>query len=80
MPIGDQCRYLADVIGGHYAHCGLTGNGKRLSGFRDAVAGSWRRWFGRRHRNRRIGWDRFKAIFARFPLPNAKVTRSIHAP
>ena len=80
MPLGDQCRHLAGVIRGHCAYYGLTGNGKRLSRFRDAVVRSWRRWLGRRHRNGRISWDRFKAILARYPLPTAKVTRSIHAP
>ena len=80
MPLGDQCRHLAGVIRGHCAYYGLTGNGKRLSRFRDAVVKSWRRWLGRRHRNGRISWDRFKAILARFPLPTAKITRSIYAP
>ncbi|MDE0209678.1 MAG: reverse transcriptase domain-containing protein, partial [Boseongicola sp.] len=79
MPLGDQCRHLASVIRGHCAYYGLTGNGKRLSAFRTAVLRSWRRWLGRRHRDGSISWDRFNAILARFPLPKAKVTRSIYA-
>ncbi len=78
MPIGDQCRYLTAVIRGHCAYYGLTGNGKRLSAFRDAVVRSWRRWLGRRHRDGRISWNRFKTIFKLFPLPQATVTRSIY--
>ena len=78
MPIGDQCRYLAAVIRGHCAYYGLTGNGKRLSAFRDAVVRSWRRWLGRRHRDGQISWNRFKTIFKLFPLPQATVTRSIY--
>ncbi len=79
MPLGDQCRHLASVIRGHCACYGLTGNGKRLSAFRTAVPGSWRRRLGRRHRDGSIGRERFNAILARFPLPKAKVRRSIHA-
>lgn len=79
MPLGDQCRHLASVIRGHCAYYGLTGNGKRLSAFRTAVLRSWRRWLGRRHRDGSISWDRFNAILARFPLPKAKVKRSIYA-
>ena len=80
MPLGDQCRHLASVIRGHCAYYGLTGNGKRHSRFRAAEIRSWRRWLGRRHRNGWISWERFNATFARFPLPSAKVTRSIYAP
>ena len=80
MPSWDQSRHLAGAIRGHCACCGLTGNGKRLSGFRNAAVGSWRRWLGRHHRNERINWDRFNGILARFPLPSASVTRSICAP
>ena len=58
---------------------GLTGNGKQLSRFRDAVVKSWKRWFGRRHRDGRTAWGRLRAILARFPLLAAKVTHSIYA-
>ena len=78
MPIGGQCRYLTAVIRGHCAYYGLTGNGKRLSGFRTVVVRSWRYWLGRRHRNGRITWDRYNAILKLFPLPHATVTRSIY--
>ena len=47
MPLGDQHRHLASVIRGHCTYYGLTGNGKRLSRFRDAVVRSWRYWLAR---------------------------------
>ncbi len=79
LPLGVQHRHLASVIRGHCAYYGLTGNGKQLSRYQSAVVRSWRRWLGRRHRNGHIAWGRFRAILTRFPLPPARVTRSIYA-
>ncbi len=79
MPPGDRCRHPAGVIRGHRAHCGLTGNGKRLSAFRTAVPGRRRRRPGRRHRDGSTGRERSSAIPARFPLPQARARRSVHA-
>ena len=79
QPLAVQHRHLASVIRGHCAYYGLTGNGKQLSRFREAVIRSWRRWLGRRHRNGEIAWGRFNAILKHLPLPPARVTRSIYA-
>ena len=58
MPLGDQSRYLAGVIREHSARCGPTGKGSQFPGFRNALAGSWRRWLGWRHLSGRTSWDR----------------------
>ena len=34
LPLPDQCEHLAHAIRGHCGYYGLTGNGKRLGGFR----------------------------------------------
>jgi len=80
MPPGDRCRHPAGVIRGHRAHHGLTGSGGRRPASRTAVPGSRRRRPGRRHRDGPAGRDRSDAIPARFPLPEARVRRSVHAP
>ena len=69
------------MIRGHCGHFGLTGNGngKRLSHFRLEVVRAWRRWLGQRHRGPGLSRARFNAIQALFPLPQAKVVRSIYA-
>ena len=80
LPLEDQQRHLASVIRGHCAYYGVTGNSRRLARFRETVIRSWRYWLGRRHRTGGwIVWGRFSAILARFPLPTAKVTRSIYS-
>ena len=79
LPILEQHRHLAGVIHGHCGYFGLTGNGKRLASFRLEVVRAWRRWLGQRHRGSRLSWDRFNAIQALFPLPQAKVVHSIYA-
>ena len=79
LPIAEQHRHLAGVIHGHCGYFGLTGNGKRLANFRLEAVRAWRRWLGQRHRGSRLSWDRFNAIQALFPLPQAKVVHSIYA-
>ena len=78
-PIAEQHQHLAGVIRGHCGYYGLAGNGKRLANFRLAVVNAWRRWLGQRHRGAGLSWDRFKAILALLPLPQAKVVHSIYA-
>ncbi len=77
-PLEDQQRHLASVIRGHCNYYGLTGNGKLLSRFRDAVVRSWRRWLGRRHRDGRLSWDKMSILLRHHPLPYTKVMRSIY--
>ena len=67
------------MIRGHCNYYGLTGNGKRLSQFRYEIACIWRRWLSRRSRKSRINWERMQALLKQYPLPPAKVVRSIYA-
>ena len=79
MPIQQQRARLARVIRGHCNYYGLTGNGKRLGGFRRQVIRIWRKWLSRRHRAGRLNWARMNELLKRHPLPQAKVMRSIYA-
>ena len=78
-PIRLQQEHLARVIRGHCGYYGLAGNGKQISRFRQQVLHSWRRWLSRRSRTGRLNWDRMNALLERYPLPQAKVTRSVSA-
>ena len=77
-PLDAQQRHLGSVIRGHCNYYGLTGNGKRLSQFRYETACIWRRWLSRRSRKSRINWERMQALLKQYPLPPAKVVRSIY--
>ena len=79
QPLSDQQTYLTQVIRGHCAYYGLTGNGKSVALFRHEVARSWRKALSRRSRTRRVNWQHMSVLVSRFPLPQAKVTRSIYA-
>ena len=78
-PLDEQQRHLARTIRGHCGYYGLTGNSKRLSGFRYWVIRHWRKALARRSRKGRVTWDRMKEILDRYPLPPATVVHSIYA-
>ena len=78
-PLDARQRHPGSVIRGHCNYCGLTGNGKRLSQYRCEVACIWRRWLSRRSRKSRINRERMQALLKQYPLPPAKVVRSIYA-
>ena len=80
LPIKQQQEHLSRVLRGHCGYYGLTGNSKRLDGFRRQVVRSWRKWLLRRRRAGRLNWDRMNELLKRYPLPPAKVMRSIYAP
>ena len=79
LPLPDQCEHLAHAIRGHCSYYGLTGNGKRLGGFRYEVIRAWRKWLARRSRSGSLTWERMNALLLRHPLPPAKVVHSIYA-
>ena len=78
-PLKEQHQHLARVIRGHCGYYGLTGNSKRLSGFRYWVIRYWRKALARRTRAGRVTWDRMTELLNRHPLPPAKVVHSIYA-
>ena len=79
LPLPDQCEHLAHALRGHCSYYGLTGNGKRLGGFRYEVIRAWRKWLARRSRSGSLTWERMHALLRQHPLPPAKVVHSIYA-
>ena len=78
-PLKEQQEHLAWVIRGHCSYYGLTGNSKRLAGFRYWVIRYWRKALARRTRKGRVTWTRMTALLNSYPLPPAKVVHSIYA-
>ena len=79
LPLPDQWEHLAHAIRGHCSSYGLTGNGKRLGGFRYEVIRAWRKWLARRSRSGPLTWERMNALLIKHPLPPAKVVHTIYA-
>jgi group II intron reverse transcriptase/maturase len=72
-PVRDQPRWLCQVLRGHYAYYGLPSNFCSLKGFLCEVRRTWFRAL-RRRSQRRLDWDAFEALLARFPLPTPRIT------
>jgi RNA-directed DNA polymerase len=72
-PALEQRARLSGVLVGHYAYYGITGNIRRLEGYRYQVVRIWQKWLERRTRGRRLTWASFNAFLARHPLPAARI-------
>jgi hypothetical protein len=71
--LGDQHRWLAAVLRGHYAYFGIPGNSTCLGRFRLQVMKGWRRVLLRRSQRPKLSRERFNAILRVFPIPTARV-------
>jgi hypothetical protein len=72
-PIYEQHRWLCSVLRGHDLYYGLPSNWPRVDGFHEAVRHRWYRVLCRRSQ-RRLTWEQFNALLARFPLPSTRIT------
>jgi hypothetical protein len=63
---------------GHYAYCGITGNGPWLKQFQEAVKKVWQKWLNRRSRDATMPWERFQRLVHRYPLPPVRVVHSFY--
>ena len=77
QPLAAQHQTLGQKLRGHFAYYGITGNSEALRRFRDAVAGLWRKWLGRRESSGMLPWDRFLRLLARYPLPPPVAVHSV---
>jgi RNA-directed DNA polymerase len=74
-PLTEQHRWYASVLRSHYGYFGLPHNWRALNGFRQEVRRIWFNCLRRRsQKNRRMGWDWFETVTARFPLPPPRIT------
>jgi len=76
-PLAEQHRALTRKLNGHYAYFGITGNWSRLRSLQWEVTRLWHKWLSRRAQKRRLTWEWFLRILARFPLPKARI---VHQP
>jgi RNA-directed DNA polymerase len=77
-PGAAQHRVLQRKLQGHDAYYGLTGNFPALERYRYEVRRIWRKWLDRRSNRARMGWDRFRLVLERYPLPPARVVQSVY--
>jgi len=77
-PLAEQHQALCRKLHGHFAYFGITGNGRWLQKYREAVKKLWRKWLNRRSRNAPMPWERFQRLLARYRFPPARVVHSIY--
>ena len=69
----DQHAHLSEMMRGHYAYYGVTGNGRRLRWYANQVGRIWKKWLSRRDRQSAFTWNRFNEFLKRHPLPPARI-------
>ena len=63
------------MLKGHYAYFGITGNFRRLKRLHRRVTRVWRKWLSRRSWKSYLNWQRFERVLERLSLP---VPRIVH--
>jgi len=76
-PVREQQTTLGQKLRGHYAFYGITGNSKALGSFCNQVVRIWKRWLERRSQRAWMGWDKFKKLLRRYPLPEPRAVHSV---
>jgi len=74
-PLNEQHDRLGQMLKGHYAYFGITGNFERLKRLHRMVTRLWRKWLSRRSWKSYLTWARFERVLERFALP---VPRIVH--
>ena len=74
--VADQHRDLVPKLRGHYQYYGITGNGRALYSFHEAVRREWHKWLNRRSQRNNMMWERFEQLLQRYVLPQPRI---IHA-
>lgn len=74
--LAEQHRWCVSVLLGHYGYYGRPHNYPALNSFRREARRIWLRCLQRRsQKSRRMWWNEFEAMTARFPLPTPRITR-----
>lgn len=73
VPIGDQYRWLCQVLRGHYQYYGVIFNGPSLSRFLYLVQRLWFKAMKRRNRKHRLTWQTYNDLLRVYPLPPPRI-------
>jgi RNA-directed DNA polymerase len=72
-PLREQHQRLCQMLKGHFAYFGVTGNYERLACLYEQVRRSWRKWLSRRSNNSPVGWVAFQRVLEHLPLPRPRI-------
>jgi len=80
QPIAKQHATLRRKILGHINYYGVTGNISAIRKYIHEVERLWCKWLGRRSRKARKGWEWYKGLLKRFPLPRSRLPHAVNVP
>jgi RNA-directed DNA polymerase len=79
-PLQDQHRRLCQMLRGHFAYFGISGNSKRLGWLYHQTRRCWRKWLSRRSQKSYLSWERFGRMLEYLPLPPPKIVHPYARP
>lgn len=71
----EQHQRLCQMLRGHFAYFGVTGNFERLANLYEQVRRSWRKWLSRRSNRSPVTWEAFQRVLEHLPLPRPRIVR-----
>ena len=69
----EQHHRLRQMLSGHYAYFGISGNYRRLVELRCQARSCWRRWLSKRSTKSHLSWVAFQRVVEHFPLPRPRI-------
>jgi len=73
LPLRDQANHINQMLRGHYAYYGISGNIRALQRVHGTVKRYWRIMLTSRSWRGRVSWTHFRCILDRFPLLRPKL-------
>jgi len=80
LPVQVQQAALTRRLVGHFNYFGVNGNFRSLAHLVAQTRRAWFKWLRRRSQRKRLTWERFEVLLARFPLPRPRITVRIWGP
>jgi RNA-directed DNA polymerase len=77
LSLKEQYHKLCQKLSGHYQYYGIRGNYRQLEEVYQQTIRAWRYWLTRRDNQRRMIWDKFKAVMIGFTLPEPRIMHAI---
>jgi RNA-directed DNA polymerase len=72
-PLREQHKRLGQMLKGHFAYFGVTGNFARLASLYEQARRSWCKWLSRRSNNSPVSWAAFQRVLESLPLPRPRI-------
>jgi group II intron reverse transcriptase/maturase len=70
---------LTRRLRGHFNYFGVSGNGRSLRLLIQQAKRAWFKWLQRRSQRRHLTWEKFSAMYERYPLPAPRIRVRIWA-